>query len=260
MITKAQSILSSFFLLLAFSESQAQDQLITLKGDTLQGQYEIIVRSNNESVNFVNTSGKKQRFRLFDVKRILTADGEIIEPIQIENRYTFGKLIKGGYLSLYAFKGANSKTTFNEMVLTKLDGSSQVVPGAIGFRKAISQFLDECSSVSEKIKNKDLTKNELETIISEFNACLSNNVSASSAQPKSHESFETTLQTQIDDFRTLLKYSDKIENKADVSEMFEDVIDKLSIGKPIPNYLRKLITSSVEKDEQLKKLITSIIK
>lgn len=254
-----------FLLSLMGIDSLAQDTVITLRGDTLKGKYEITRRSDNEFVDFQSTSGKKQKLRLFDVKRILTADGDIIEPIQIQNRYTFGKLITSGYLSLYAFKGANSKTVYNEMVLTKLDGSSQVVPGAIGFRKTIGAFLSECSEVSDKIKDRSLTKNDLQKIIADFNACFGQTASPAPevttvSDTPQQEVADSSLQTQISDFKTLLKYSDKVSNKEDVSDMFDDIVGKINSNKPVPNYLRKLIISSVESDEQLKKLIQTILK
>lgn len=251
-------------ILLALSaQIQAQNTIITLRGDTLTGTFSLAKRGGDEFVDFVDQENKKKKFRLFDIKRIISVENEIIEPISIgDGDYTFGKLITEGYLSLYSYRSQNSTITFNEKILIKLDGSSLPVPGAFGFKKTVSKFLSECPVVSQKVGDKKLGSDELDQIIKEFNSCIarkssSNSNASTEAAPTIAVADE--LQTQIDDFRTLLKYSDKVKNKEDVSDMFSDLVNKLVDKKKVPNYLKNVLLDAVANDSKLKALVEGLL-
>ncbi|OEK04896.1 hypothetical protein [Roseivirga misakiensis] len=255
---------TSTFLLFLFAFSvSAQDTIITMKGDTLNGSFSLAKSNGNEFVNFTSNQGKKERFRLFDVKQIKTADGEILEPIRVDKRYTFGKVMAKGYLSLHSYRSENSNVTFNQQILTNYDGSSLAVPGAFGFKKAVSRFLEACPAVSEKVNDKTLGRDDLDQIITEYNNCIgalaNKNKSNTSETTKNKAATSPTLASQKSDFETLLKYSDVIENKEDVSDMLNDLVQKLSTGQAIPNYLRKIMTEAVSKDAKLSALLKKIL-
>lgn len=244
-------------------QSQAQNTIITMRGDSLNGSFDITKRSGNEFVDFRNADGEKKKFRLFDIKQIITADQEVLEPIKLETRYTFGKVISKGYLSLYSFKGESSRSGFNERALVKLDGTSAVVPGAIGFRKTISRFLSDCPVLSQQIRDKKLRKDDLNKIIEEFNGCISgeSNTTVETPKPVTKEiKASSEQQTQVNDFKTLLKYSDKVSNKEDVLDMFNDLNQKLINKERIPNYLKNILLESISNDDKLKKIVLSMIK
>lgn len=254
-------------LLMALSvQLSAQNTVITLRGDTLAGTFSLAKRGGNEFVDFVDKNGKKKKFKLFDIKRIISADDEIIEPINIgDGEYTFGKLMSEGYLSLYNYRGQNSTITFNEKIMIKLDGTSLPVPGAFGFRKSVSKFLFECPEVSQKVNNKKLSGDNLDQILTEFNTCIavksaSNVNSTGSSAPRPPAIVTDELQTQIDDFKTLLKYSDKVENKEDVSDMFSDLTKKLASKEKVPNYLKNILMGAVANDNKLKALLETMLK
>lgn len=253
-------------LLMALSaQLSAQNTIITLRGDTLAGSFSLAKRGGNEFVDFVDEEGKKKKFKLFDIKRIISADDEIIEPIKIgDGQYTFGKLLIEGYLSLYSYRNENSTITFNEKILIKLDRTSMAVPGAFGFKKSMSKFLFECPEVSQKVSEKKLDRNDLEQILAEFNSCVAkksaSNANNTSILVQSSVTITDELQTQIDDFKTLLKYSEKIENKEDVSDMFSDMSKKLANKEKVPNYLKNILKGAVANDNKLKALIEVMLK
>lgn len=250
-------------LLIALStQLKAQSTLITLRGDTLSGTFSLAKRGGNEFVDFVDEEGKKKKFKLFDVKRVISADNEIIEPINIgDGEYTFGKLISEGYINLYSYRGPNSTLTFNEKIMIKLDGTSLPVPGAFGFKKSVSKFLSECPEVSQKVSSKKLGGDKLDQVLSEFNSCISNKSSGNSTSRIAIPSVIITedLQTQIDDFNTLLKYSDNVEDKEDVSDMFGDLTKKIAGKEKIPNYLKKALREAIANDPKLKALIETML-
>jgi len=252
------------FLMIAFAaQAQAQNTIVTLKGDTLNGSFSLVKKGTNEFVDFTDSDRNKKRYRLFDIKQITTEDGETIEPIKVGNRYTFGKVVSKDYLSLYNYRSENSNVTFNQQVLINYDGSSLTVPGAIGFKKTVSKFLKKCPDVSQKVSDKDLDRDDLEQIITEYNGCIK----ALSEGSSTTESVKTPipvqklgLQTKETDFNTLLKYADSVKNKADVADMFKDVMQKLSNNQQVPNYLKELITNAVSSDTKLSALIKEILK
>ncbi|MFY0592263.1 hypothetical protein [Roseivirga sp.] len=255
----------SIFLFFCISFSiTAQDTIITMRGDTLSGSFSLAKKGVNEFVDFTDPNGKKQRLRLFDVKQIKTTEGEILEPIKIDKRYTFGKVIKKGYLSLHSYRSENSAVTFNQQILTNYDGNSMAVPGAFGFRKAVSRFLKACPSVSQKVEDKTLGRDELDQVIEEYNSCIKalseKNISSSAQNLPAETEVSPSVNTKKQDFNTLLKYADGIKNKGDVSDMFNDVMQKISTNQKVPNYLRKLITEAVSQDEKLSALLKEILK
>lgn len=254
-----------FMLIVLSAQLKAQNTVITLRGDTLNGTFSLAKRGGNEFVDFVDRENKKKKFKLFDIKQIITADGETIEPINVgDGDYTFGKLISKGYLNLYSYRSQNSTLTFNEKIMIKLDGTSLAVPGAFGFKKTVSKFLFECPVVSQKVSNKELSGDDLEQIIAEFNSCIQDQSNKNSANTSTEVAKPQTIvpdkfQTQVDDFKTLLKYSDKVENKADVADMFGDLVKKLTNKEKVPNYLKSILLSAVENDSKLKNLVENML-
>ena len=61
-----------FILLIALStQLKGQSTIITLRGDTLSGTFSLAKRGGNEFVDFVDEEGKKKKFKLFDIKRVI---------------------------------------------------------------------------------------------------------------------------------------------------------------------------------------------
>ena len=80
------------------------------------------------------------------------------------------KLLRPGYLSLYAFQVEN-QSRFDGLFLKKADGGNLVVPN-LGFKKYLGQFLKDCPEVAERIKEGDLNKKNLMALVDAYNQCV----------------------------------------------------------------------------------------
>jgi hypothetical protein len=225
------------FLILAFLSIQihlvAQDYVISVKGDTLKGEVKAQNFGSNSKVQVKDNDKNKSSFTLFQVKSF-TLKGETYRPLKGPNGYCFMKLAKAGYLSLYNFQLPN-QTAFDGFYLAKIDGTGMEVPN-LGFKKAMANFLSDCSDVAEKINKGDLGKRHLDTIIDEYNACIQKN----SISQSNHSVQQQATTKKIDAWDTLeqkLKGQADFEGKTNALEMIVEVKNKISKGETVPNFL-----------------------
>ncbi|MEO7991256.1 MAG: hypothetical protein ABI663_17025 [Chryseolinea sp.] len=220
-------------LLLSSASVFSQDYVITVKGDTIKGEVKPLTFGANSKVSVATSDKKKTSFTLFQVKAF-SFKNEIYRPIKGPDGYTFMKLKKDGYLSLYAFQLPN-QMSFDGYFMTKLDGSGIEVPN-LSFKKAMKNFLSECASVADKIEKGNLGKRELDAIIDEYNACVKNNTI-------NHEKFITQTKDQSkkisawDTLEEKLKSQSDFEGKSNAVEMITDIKGKISRGEKVPNFL-----------------------
>lgn len=243
--------------------SLGQDKIITIYGDTLRGSYDIQRDHRGlESVKIELENGEKEIHKIYRVKRIEDANGDIYEPIKVGDQLTFGKKIKEGTLSLFYFTDQKSTIRFNHSALVKSDGSSMRVPGIVGFRKAMMDFLPECDQVQAKLNDKTFGKTDLNEIIDEYNACADIQVAdAQAIQSSKIEATETKnkLSDQFDAFRKALDAS-SIANKKEALDMFNDLADKLVNGESVPSYLSNALKQAVSADSKLTNILNNLLK
>jgi hypothetical protein len=238
----------------------AQSYMITTKGDSLVGKIQIREnRAGNEFVRF--KSGKiKETYEIFQIKKIIDKDGKKLVPINVEGKYRFGLVEMEGYLSKYLYTSPEGNLKFQSEVLIKVDGSTQIVPGAIGFRNTLSKFIKECPEVSNAVKNKAYDRNELEKIITDFNACM-NEKSVVSTNPEKAQSLPSnSLMSKLEDFKQQLNKSLKVKNKEEAIDMFNDIAEKLLRGEEIPSYLSNGFKELITSDEALVAAFTDLLK
>src|SRR5690606_22187997 len=144
-------ILLLFVMTLAGQCASAQDYLITARGDSLVGEVRPLFYGPEKRVQLA-TGDDKTTYSIVEV-RAFSQDGDIYHPIRGERGYVFMKLLQSGYLSLYAYQLEN-QTRFDGLWLQKRDGASLAVPN-LGFRKYLSQFLEDCPAVSDKVREGD---------------------------------------------------------------------------------------------------------
>lgn len=254
-----------FFILLGIS-SYAQSYVITAAGDSLFGKFTILENSTNHEYVRLKGENGKQTFEILEVKKLVEKNGTEIVPILVEGKYRFGKVIVKGYMTKYLFTPMNASQKFQEEVLIKLDGSTLVVPGSIGFRGLMTEFTKECPRVSGAINNKEYKSYETDKIVADFNACviegetIRRTSAADTAEKLETSNLDPEISKKIADFKTLLNYSTKISDKDEALEMFDDIVDKLSKGETIPNYLKNAFKRSIAQDDTLTELYKEIVK
>ena len=146
----------------------AQDYVITNKGDTISGAIKLLSFDLLDRVQV--KSGKEKRIFTAKEAKVCAIKGEFYRPVRQDNAIRFMKVLRYGYLSLYAFNSPNQHT-FDRLMLAKLDGTLMEVPNLL-FTKIIVNYLDDCPAIREKIKNEDYGKKDIERIVDEYNLCL----------------------------------------------------------------------------------------
>ena len=268
--------LSYFLVILLFSTSYtlAQDGVLyPIKGDSIVGRLDFAKDSKGMEYIKIKSGKKRKSFRLVDVRMIKTPEGDIIRPVEFGGRYKFGKQVSMGYLSHYKISSDEVPEMFTDDLLTKMNGEFLVIAGKIGFRSRIARYLEDCTSVSRAVKNKKYSRDKLNDIIRDYNACVNKNgllseeaieykaeqLKIERAEGKSKK-LSKSLEDKLQDFSTLLEFSDKIPNKKDVTAMFNDVAGKMRRNEEVPQYLKTALKNALSKDPQLQKLMEEILK
>src|SRR5690606_16009530 len=161
-------ILLVLIAVLAYQCVNAQDYLVNTKGDTLRGEIKIFNWGPDKKVQVLKDK-KKNQFPIFQIKTF-SYENEIYQPVKGPEGYTFMKLIKAGYLSLYAYQLQN-QVSYDGLYLTKKDGTGAEVPN-LGFKKTMKRFLTECPSVAYKLENDEFSRKDLHVLVDEFNICI----------------------------------------------------------------------------------------
>lgn len=259
-----RSYLSIFIFLCLSVSISAQDKLIKRSGEVYEGEVELLAFEGEMPYAILKQGKEKQTINFFDIKSIEKEGLGSIRTMKIGSQFKFVLLIKEGFLSLYRYSSTHRTDDFGLGVIQKFGSESLPVPGFIGFRNQMANYLSECNRLSKRIEAKELKRKDLDYIIEEFNSCVSTQQSDEKAisqpanlSPKKLVSLDQDLSN---DFVTLLKYSEKVEDKAAVGDMFKDLIAKLESGEKLPDYLVTALKNAIAKDDKLLEVLNKIIK
>ncbi|NJM25715.1 MAG: hypothetical protein HC859_09715 [Bacteroidia bacterium] len=218
----------------------AQDYVVTLQNDTLKGEVKPMMFSLTKSVQLAQPDKKKVTYTVIEVKGF-RYDNEEYRVVRDNKGYTFMKVLKEGYLSLYAFQPEN-QNNFDGRFLQKRDGSSLEVPN-LSFKKQMSRFLAECE-VSDKIDKGELGRRELEQIIDEYNVCIAKNSVQSAEQPapqmpvvSQQPATPVATSEAWQTLETKVKEGADFEGKSTALEMITEIRSKLGRKEKVPNFM-----------------------
>src|SRR5687767_4710050 len=113
-------VLIALLLMLAY-QCSAQDYVVTTKNDTIRGDVKPLLYGADKKVQ-VTAADKKKTVLPITQTLGFSLRGEIFHPVRTDAGYTFMKLLKPGYLSLYAFQLEN-QMTYDGRYLLKKDGA-----------------------------------------------------------------------------------------------------------------------------------------
>jgi hypothetical protein len=231
-------------MLLVYKCADAQDYVVTSKGDTLVGEVKPLFYGVDKKVQLAQEGKKKAVYPMFQV-RSFYYKGEIYQPVKGPEGYTFMKLQKAGYLSLYTFQLPN-QITFDGQYLVKMDGHGMEVPN-ISFKKAMQKFLSDCDAVAEKIDNGDLTKKDLNKIIDDYNACI-NGGTIDHAKIIAQQEVKEKVLGPWDVLEEKVKAEPEFEGKANALDMIAEIKSKVARSEKIPNFLIDGLKSTLTQD------------
>ena len=231
-------------ILLVYKCADAQDFVITSKGDTLVGEVKPLFYGVDKKVQLTQEGKKKVVYPMFQVRSFVYR-GEVYQPVKGPEGYTFMKLQKAGYLSLYSYQLPN-QVTFDGLYLLKMDGKGTEVPN-ISFKKVMERFLSDCPTVAEKIDNGDLPKKELNKIIDEYNVCIGANtvdhgkIIAEQASNKKVIGAWDVLEEKV-------KAEPEFEGKTNALDMIAEIKGKVSRSEKVPNFLVEGLKSTLTQE------------
>lgn len=227
-------------LMLVYQLVGAQDYVLTARGDSIAGEVKPLLYGPEKKVQVTGSGKEKATFSLFEV-RAFSDEGETFHPVKGEKGYVFMKLVQPGYLTLYAYQPEN-QTRFDGLFLQKLDGDNMVVPN-LGFKKYMSQFLEDCPAVAEQIKSGVLNRKNLETLVTSYNACID-------ARSIDHEEVIAKQEEQAIRISAWESLEQKVReadfnDKDDALEMIAEIRKKIRQQEKIPNFLVEGLKNSL---------------
>ena len=178
------SLLLSLILLLFFSQSitgQKNKAVLTLKnGTTISGYGKV---KNTSRVQFkTNSNTKPTDYKFVDVEKVVITKDDGVEtyvflPIKGRgNPKALQELVKGE-VSLYrirdwrAYDGGGVKDKY---YLRRGEGDVTLFistdPFSKSFKKAASKYFKDCSSLIQKVKNKEYKKSDIEEVVKYYNS------------------------------------------------------------------------------------------
>jgi hypothetical protein len=249
-------ILLFLLLMLVYQCVSAQDYVLTTRGDSLTGEVRPLLYGPQKKVQISAPGKEKNTLTLFEVREF-ASDGEVYHPVKGESGYTFMQLIESGYLTLYAYQLEN-QTRFDGRFLRKLDGADLVVPN-LGFKKYISQFLEDCPEIVERVKSGELGKKNLNELVIAYNACVND-------RTNDHRKVLTTRKEQTSIINAWTSLEERVmttefSEKNNALEMITEIRKKIRNQERIPNFLIEGLKNSLKDtglDSELEQAIKEI--
>lgn len=236
-----------FVLNLLCISGYGQDYLVTHKGDTLLGELKLLSYDRLDRVQ-ISQNKEKKIFTAIQVKGIYFK-GESFRPLKRENTIRFMKLLKPGYLSLYAFQ-MEGQTSYDGRYLAKQDGAVMEVPN-LTFKKSMASFLIDCRSVREKLEKGEYSKRNIDQIIDDFNACMDGNSQAlMKAGAAASEAKQKSL--PLEELRKTLEGLSDFTARKDALDLINDMISKINSAQAIPNYQLDALKGYLQGNEATK--------
>lgn len=247
---KMVQILFLLICLIGYTISSAQsDYVVTTKGDTIRGTVKYLNYGVEKKVQVA--SDKKTVYSILQAPSF-KMENELYHAVRVSEGYTYMKVIKSGYLSLYAFQQPD-KISWDGSMLIKKDGASMEVPN-IGFKKNMKKFLSECPVVVDRIENGELSKLEINNILDAFNQCIELNTKTlkGTAQPSKENTDKLTNWNQLEaDVKNLGNFG----GSNDALEMIQDIKSKISAGEKIPNFLTEGLKESLKDQSSIQTIL-----
>jgi hypothetical protein len=234
-------ILLFLLMMLVYQCANAQDYVVTTRGDSLTGETRPLFFGPEKKVQLVGENKEKTTFSLFEV-RAFSTQGEIYHPVKGEKGYVFMKLIQPGYLSLYAFQ-MEDQTRFDGLMLKKMDGATLLVPN-LGFKKYLGNFLDDCPEVSAKVREGEFGKKDLKEMINAYNGCIANRT-VDHGKAIVNQRIETEKSSAWASLEEKVRGKDFSE-KDNALDMIAEVRKKIQRQESIPNFLLEGLKKSLE--------------
>jgi hypothetical protein len=249
-------IIVFLLLMIAYQCSNAQDYLITTKGDSVVGKIKPMNFGPDKKVQVVSADKKKTTYSLFQVNSFVV-NGETFKPAKGPSGYTFMKLLKSGYLSLFAYQMEN-QTSYDGRFMLKKDGTGIEVPN-LSFKKAMKNFLNDCGDFASQIEAGTYTKSNLDKLIDDYNACTEGRRDKVQ-QAVSKKIEETKKLSPWDALDNKVRAMGDFQGKTDALEMITEIKGKISRQEKVPNFMIEGLKSALSQHGDIQSDLQSALK
>ncbi len=241
------------FFLFIYSASSAQDYVVTTKQDTLWGKVKYFsttgARSTSRYLQLTPEEGKKITYKILQIISFKIND-EIYHTIKSNTGYTFMKLISSGYLSLYSYQPEN-QTTWDGRYFVKKDGALLDVPN-LGFKKRVSQFLEDCPEVVKNVDSGVLNKSDLKEIVAAYNTCIEVKSNPTRVQKTPALEAWASLEAAV-------KALPQFDKKSDAVEMTHEILNKVSKNENVPSFLSNGLKESLKNQSSIQQTLNEAL-
>lgn len=249
---RAQNLIS-ILCLFGFSAIAQNDYAVTTKGDTLYGK---IVFQQLGKVEQVQVKGEKKRQTISAIQvRMVKVGEKVYLPVQYAEGVQMMEVVKDGYLSLLAFQ-PQGNMNYDGRLLKLRTGAVLEVP-TIGFKKRVSEFLSDDVDLATRIKDGNLDRKDLDSIIVEYNIFIDKNTKASNLQTET----EIKQAPKLEVLNTLINSikGSSLDSKTETLEMLTELKEKISDGKAIPLYLSNALKENLKSEQDWIRKLESVL-
>ncbi len=223
----------------------AQSYLVTLKGDTLLGEVRILSYDLMDRLQ-LGEGKKKSTLTALQVRQA-TINGEVYNPVKFENNIRMMRVIRRGYLSLYAYRLPN-QVAYDGRVLIKIGSPPQEVPN-LGFKRYVGNLVEDCPAVADRVRSGDLERRNVEVLVDEYNKCIE------ALTQRRFENAEFKERNATIDFivemRTRVQAS-QLSSKADVLDLLTNITEKVRKKEAVPVYMKEGLRSYLSQQDEFK--------
>lgn len=246
--------------ILGYAVASAQsDYLVLTAGDTLYGKVVHLSYGSEHKVQLTEPGKKKVVYSTMQVRSFRMKD-DTYHLLKLYNRYMFMRLITPGYLSLYSFQPDN-QANWDGRYLHKLDGQGIEVPN-IGFKKRMTDYLSDCPEVAEQISEGNLSRNDLDDIINQYNLCIDQHTSSRQQEipEKAKDEVPVEKLNPWSELESAIKATESLTDKESILEMITEAKLKVGRGEKLPNFLIEGLKKSLAQKSDLSELLEKALK
>ena len=233
------------------------DHLITVSGDTLQGEIDILLPTDYfEEINFKGDQGKR-RYKAFQFVGF-QKDGEFYKSIKHSNKYRIMKEVAGGYLGLYLYRSDNS-FEFGSRFLYKISNEGLEVPN-INFKKAVSKFVSDCPSVEAQVLDRTYKASNLVDMVAAFNDCLNRQPLVQRVIEEGP--YEPVVIVETEELRLINAISEKLKTESisdELSTLLKDITSKIEKGEKVPGYLQSALKEETQEHKSVQQEVNDLL-
>lgn len=225
----------------------SQDYVVTLRSDTLKGKVKIL---SYDLIDRVEVKQEKKTVLTGLQVRRVSLNGEQYAPVRIENSVRLMKVVRSGYLSLYAYR-APGAAGYDARIIQKIGKNAIEVPN-IGFKKFIGELVEDCASLSERVKGGDFDRNSVDKLIDEYNICVTSNNIQKPVDPVVTTIVEkSAVSDLIEEMKSKVNASD-VANKSDINDLLTSIGERHKKKESVPAYMKEGLKGYLASRDDLK--------